>query len=175
MVTTDSEELADRLKQLRVHGSHPKYYHPMVGGNFRLDALQAAVIRVKLNYLDQWTEARQANAARYRTLFLDAGLGTTVELPAETQDRHIYNQFVIRVPARRDALKEHLAAAGIGSEIYYPVPLHLQPCFEGLGYRKGDFPEAEAAAGRTLALPIYPELTEAQQAYVVEQIERFRF
>jgi dTDP-4-amino-4,6-dideoxygalactose transaminase len=173
MVTTGSEELAGRMRILRGHGASPKYYHQFVGGNFRLDALQAAIIRVKLDHLDQWTRARQENARTYRRLVEAAGIGDRIVLPVEREDRHIYNQFVIRVDDGRDELRAALNAAGIGSEIYYPVPLHLQECFAYLGYDHGDFPEAEKAAQTTLALPIYPELTEAQQGYVVETIQAF--
>jgi dTDP-4-amino-4,6-dideoxygalactose transaminase len=172
LVTTTSAELAHRLKLIRNHGMEPKYYHHIVGANFRIDALQAAVLRVKLPYLAAWSEARRANATRYRALFAGAGL-SDVTLPVEAPDRtHIYNQFVIRGP-KRDALKAHLDAAGIGTEIYYPVPFHLQECFAGLGYKPGAFPVAEAAALSSLALPIYPELTEAQQAAVVGAIRTF--
>ena len=173
IVTTDDPQACQRLTISRVHGAQPKYYHRVVGGNFRLDALQAAIVAVKLDYLDDWTGARQVNAARYRHLFESAGLTDRVALPAEKQARHVYNQFVIRVAGGRDALRTFLGEQGIGSEVYYPVPLHRQPCFEGLGYRAGAFPVAEAAADQTLALPIYPELTESQQAYVVEQIDAF--
>jgi dTDP-4-amino-4,6-dideoxygalactose transaminase len=172
-VTTNDASLAHRLRLLRNHGMEPKYYHHLVGGNFRLDALQAAVLRVKLPHLDAWTAGRQRNAARYRALFADEQLTDTVRLPLEAADRtHIYNQFVIRVP-ERDRLKAHLDAAGIGTEVYYPVPFHLQKCFASLGYSRGAFPHAEAAAQDSLALPIYPELTEAQQATVVQAITRF--
>jgi dTDP-4-amino-4,6-dideoxygalactose transaminase len=148
----------------------PKYYHHMVGGNFRIDALQAAILRVKAPHLDAWTEARRLNAARYRRLFADAGLADRVTLPIEPDDRrHIFNQFVIRVPDR-DGLKRHLDERGIGNEIYYPVPFHLQPCFAGLGYRAGAFPHAERAASETIAIPIYSELSEAQQRTVVAAI-----
>lgn len=173
MVVCHDADLAERLRVLRVHGSAPKYYHALVGGNFRLDALQAAILSVKLPHLDAWTRARRENAARYRALFAAAGLETAVGLPAEGPYRHIYNQFVIRVPGRRDALRDFLQAAGVGSEVYYPVPLHRQGCFAGLDYPAGSLPEAERAAAETLALPIYPELTEAQQAYVVETIGAF--
>lgn len=172
IVTTDSDARWEKLKIMRVHGSHPKYVHRFIGGNFRLDALQAAVVAVKLRYLDDWTAARQENAATYRKLFADADL-PSIQLPAEKQNRHIYNQFVIRVPDRRDELRQYLQQRGVGTEIYYPVPLHLQECFAYLQHREGDFPAAEAAARQTLALPIYPELTDEQQGYVVEKIEDY--
>jgi dTDP-4-amino-4,6-dideoxygalactose transaminase len=176
MITTSSEKTAEDLKVLRNHGSKPKYYHKRVGVNSRLDALQAAVLRVKLRHLDAWSERRKANADRYRALFAARGFsapGGPVVLPAETAGyRHIYNQFVIMAD-RRDALREHLAAAGIGTEIYYPLPLHLQECYGSLGYRPGDFANSEAAARRSLALPIYPELTEEMQTYVVDRIAAF--
>ena len=172
IVTTNSDQWFDRLKVMRVHGSQPKYYHRFIGGNFRLDALQAAVVSVKLNHLDEWTSARQENADTYRRLFADAGLDS-VQLPVEKQNRHIYNQFVIRVSEQRDELRRFLLDNGIGTEVYYPVPLHLQDCFAYLPYREGDFPNSEQAANQTLALPIYPELTKAQQSYVVEKIEEF--
>ncbi|BBO86967.1 DegT/DnrJ/EryC1/StrS family aminotransferase [Desulfosarcina ovata] len=173
IVTARDPAVYEHLKILRVHGGHAKYYHHYVGGNFRLDALQAAIVAIKLAYLDGWSAARKANAARYRELFAAAGLMDRIHLPVEKESRHIYNQFVIRVDKRRDALKDHLTAQSIGSEVYYPVPLHLQACFAPLGYAAGDFPVAEAAARSTLALPIYPELTEAQQAYVVDTIAAF--
>ncbi len=173
MVTTNSEEFHAKLRKLRVHGSHPKYYHQLVGGNFRLDAFQAAVVSVKLKYLDRWTKARQENARHYRSLFEAAGLADRVQLPVEKETRHIYNQFVIRVKENRDDLRRFLSDAGIGTEVYYPVPLHLQECFSDLGYKIGDFPAAEHAALHTLALPIYPELSSDQMAYVVERIKAF--
>jgi len=173
MVTTSSDILYEKLKVLRVHGSDPKYYHSVVGGNFRLDALQAAVILVKFPYLEEWISARRANARRYRELFGQEGLDGSIKLPAEKDGRHVYNQFVISVQSRRDELRRSLAEAGIGTEVYYPVPLHLQPCLEYLGGKEGDFPKAEAAAEKTLALPIYPELTDEQQAYVVQKIKTF--
>ena len=173
IVTAGDPQVYERLKILRVHGSKPKYYHKVVGGNFRLDALQAAIVAVKLDYLDGWTSARQDNAARYRELFASAGLTDRVHLPVEKENRHIYNQFVIRVDAGRDELRSYLGEQGIGTEVYYPVPMHLQDCFSELGYQMGDFPVAEQAANQTLALPIYPELTESQQAYVVEKIGAF--
>ena len=164
---------AHKVRLLRNHGMEPKYFHKMVGGNFRLDAIQAAVLRVKLPHLAGWTDGRRANAARYRQLFADAGLTDLVSLPAERADRfHIYNQFVVRVPDR-DGLKRHLDAAGVGTEIYYPVPFHRQECFAGLGYKPGDFPHAEMAAAEVLALPIYPELAAEQQQYVVDQIAAY--
>jgi dTDP-4-amino-4,6-dideoxygalactose transaminase len=171
MVLTNDGTLADRMRILRSHGSQPKYYHHVVGGNFRLDALQAAVLRVKLKYLAGWSKARRENAERYRVLFEEARLGDTVALP-EDKPGHIYNQFVIRCP-QRDAVQRFLRERGVGTEVYYPLPLHLQPCFKDLGYRDGDFPEAEAAAGETLALPIYPELPESAQQYVVTQVRAF--
>jgi len=171
LVTTNDAALAESLRVLRVHGSKPKYYHKVVGGNFRLDALQAAVLRVKLKHLPAWTAGRRANADRYRKLFGEAGLGGKVVLPADVPG-HIYNQFVIRVEGR-DKLQAHLTEQRIGTEIYYPVPLHLQECFGGLGYRKGDLPVSEEMAATTLALPIYPELTEAQQRTVVDAIAGF--
>jgi dTDP-4-amino-4,6-dideoxygalactose transaminase len=173
IVTATDAEICHRLKVLRVHGSEPKYYHKLIGGNFRLDALQAAIVAIKLDFLDQWTRSRRSNAARYRELFAAAGLTERVGLPVEKQDRHIYNQFVVRIKDGRDDLRLFLGGQGIGTEVYYPVPLHLQDCFSGLGHGPGDFPVAETAADQTLALPIYPELTDAQQEYVVEQIRAF--
>ncbi|MBN1425745.1 DegT/DnrJ/EryC1/StrS family aminotransferase [Candidatus Fermentibacteria bacterium] len=185
MVTTNSSEIADRLRVLRNHGASPKYYHRLMGGNFRLDALQAAVLRVKLFHLDRWTEGRQHNAAAYRRLFTSANLVETgdcagvlgrdfpVALPYEAASRrHIYNQFVIRATSRDD-LVAHLKARGIGHEIYYPVSLHQQECFADLGYPAGAFPESERAAAETVALPIYPELTPSMQEAVVAAIAEF--
>jgi dTDP-4-amino-4,6-dideoxygalactose transaminase len=170
LVTTNDDGFAKRARLLRTHGMEPRYYHHVVGANFRMDALQAAVLRVKARHLAAWTSARRANAARYRTLFRDAGLLDRVTLPSEPFDRwHIFNQFVIRT-TDRDGLKAHLDERGIGTEIYYPVPFHLQPCFANLGYRHGDFPKAERAAAESLALPIYGELTAAQQEAVVGAI-----
>jgi dTDP-4-amino-4,6-dideoxygalactose transaminase len=170
MVVVQDAERADRLRVLRVHGSKPKYYHALLGGNFRLDTLQAAIVGAKLPHLDAWTAARQANAERYRKLFTAAGLVDRgiVALPHVLPDvRHIFNQFVIRVPDR-DRLRAWLQERGVGNEVYYPVPLHLQQCFAQLGYHAGDFPESERAARETLALPIYPELSEKQACYVVD-------
>ncbi len=172
MVTTNSGELAAKLRRLRVHGMERKYYHEEVGINGRLDALQAAVLRVKLRHLDDWTAGRQSNARHYRHLFRRPGLQQLVRCPVEPQGlRHVFNQFVIRVPAEhRDRLRNHMSEQGIGTEIYYPVPLHLQPCFKELGYRPGCFPESERAAAETIALPVFPELTEAQRDAVVASI-----
>jgi dTDP-4-amino-4,6-dideoxygalactose transaminase len=171
-VTATDAAIAKTLRLIRTHGMEPKYYHHLVGANFRIDAMQAAVLRVKLPHLAAWTEARRRNAARYRALFAEAGL-SDVTLPVAAPDRtHIYNQVVIRAP-QRDALRAHLDAHGIGTEIYYPVPFHLQDCFKALGYARGAFPVAEAQAGDSLALPIYPELNEAQQAAVVNAIRTF--
>jgi len=171
LVTTNDAALAESLRVLRMHGMKPKYHHSVVGGNFRLDALQAAVLRVKLKHLPAWTAGRRANAQRYRSLFGAVGLGTKVVSPSDVPG-HIYNQFVIRVE-NRDRLQAHLTEQGIGTEVYYPVPLHLQKCFSGLGYRKGDLPVSEEMALTTLALPIYPELSEAQQREVVAGIAAF--
>lgn len=173
LVTTNDDRLADRVRLLRGHGMQPKYYHRLVGGNFRLDALQAAVLRAKTPHLAAWTTARRRNAERYAALFTELGVLDRVTLPIERPHcYHIYNQFVVRVH-RRDDLRAHLSAAGIGTEIYYPVPFHVQECFQDLGYRPGDFPVAEAAARDSLALPIYGELSEPQQRQVVSAIAAF--
>jgi dTDP-4-amino-4,6-dideoxygalactose transaminase len=173
MVVTNDAQLAEKLMVLRVHGSKPKYYHTMVGGNFRLDALQAAILRVKLKYLDQWTAQRRQNAARYRRFFAEAGPSTSERLVCpDDVAGHIYNQFVIHC-SDRDALREFLKSHDVGTEVYYPVPLHLQDCFGPLGYRNGDFPHSEAAARESLAIPVFPEITETQQRYVVDTIATF--
>ena len=170
LITTNDGTLATRARLMRVHGMEPKYVHRLVGGNFRMDELQAAVLRVKAPHLAAWTEARRLNAARYIRLFNEAGLGDRLTVPVEPPGyRHIFNQFVVRT-ADRDGLKRHLDARGIGNEIYYPVPFHLQPCFANLGYRVRDFPEAERAANESLAIPIYGELTVEQQQAVVGAI-----
>jgi dTDP-4-amino-4,6-dideoxygalactose transaminase len=189
MVVTNDARRAERLAMVRTHGSRPKYYHQIVGGNFRLDALQAAIVTAKLPHLDAWTEGRRRNAERYDRLFGASriAVATTREvtggsdyasgvvqvvLPASGPDRHVFNQYVIRV-ASRDALKQFLHDNGIATEIYYPVPMHLQQCFADLGHGVGDFPASEKAALETLALPIYPELNEGQATYVVDSIEAF--
>jgi dTDP-4-amino-4,6-dideoxygalactose transaminase len=171
--TTQDPVLAEKMRVLRVHGGKPKYFHALIGGNFRIDELQAAVLEVKLKYLDGWTEARQRNAAFYNAAFAAAGLGERLVTPtAMPGQRHIFNQYIVRA-ARRDALKAWLAQCNIGTEIYYPVPLHLQECFAYLGHEVGDFPESERAAAETLALPVYPELSEAQLTHVVSSITEF--
>ncbi|CAN5764755.1 DegT/DnrJ/EryC1/StrS family aminotransferase [soil metagenome] len=167
LVTTNSDRLAHELRLLRNHGAELKYFHSRIGGNFRLDALQAAVLRVKLPYLTEWTEARRANARRYDELFAAAGLAGRIVLPSEMPGyRHIFNQYIVRLPDR-DRVRAYLGEHGIGTEIYYPVPFHLQECFATLGHSRGDFPHSEAAADSTLALPIYGELTFDQQEAVV--------
>ena len=173
MVTTDREDHYEYLKIMRTHGASPKYYHAVIGGNFRLDALQAAILSVKLKYLDGWTGRRIENASLYRHLFQKKGLEEFLSLPLEKEKRHIYNQYVIRVKNRRDELKQFLSERGIGSEIYYPVPLHMQDCFKYLNYRPEDYPLSAHAAAKTLALPIYPELSEEQIFYVVDIIDSF--
>ena len=173
LLVTNDDRLAKQARLLRTHGMEPKYYHHLVGANFRMDALQAAVLRVKAPHLGGWTQRRRANAARYLELFSAAGLSEVVRLPQVPSDRqHIFNQFVICTP-ERDALKKHLDAAGIGNEIYYPVPFHLQPCFAHLGYRRGQFPNAERAAAESLAIPVYGELSADQQEYVVSTVASF--
>jgi dTDP-4-amino-4,6-dideoxygalactose transaminase len=174
LITTNDPEMAEKLRILRAHGAKKKYYHDRIGINSRLDSLQAAILRVKFRYLDQWAAARRKNAHRYRELFDEALIASgAVRLPVESSSAlHVYNQFVIRA-RDRDKLKNYLAENGVGTEIYYPVPLHAQPCFEELGHRIGDFPESELAAEETLAIPIYPELSESAQTYVVEKIDSF--
>jgi dTDP-4-amino-4,6-dideoxygalactose transaminase len=194
LVTANDGELAERVRVLRVHGSRPKYHHGLVGGNFRLDEVQAALLRVRLRRLDAATAARQRNAELYTRLFCEAQLaaapasagasapaaaeappGARLALPARCEGRHIYNQFVVRVhgEGQRDLLREHLAARKVGTEIYYPIPLHLQKCFEPLYGAEGDLPESERAAKETLALPIFPDLSEEEIAYVVGQVAEF--
>lgn len=173
LVTTNDPDLAQLLVDLRVHGMRPRYVHHTVGGNFRLDALQAAVLRAKLPYLDGWNQARRENAQRYRRLFTEAGLDAVVQLPEELPDRgHTYHQYVVRVP-ERDQLRAFLAERHIGTEVYYPIPLHLQACFAHLGYGPGSFPEAERAAQEVLALPIFPELTAEEQERIVAAFAAF--
>jgi dTDP-4-amino-4,6-dideoxygalactose transaminase len=169
LITSRNEELAAKVRMLRVHGSRNKYLHELIGFNSRLDSLQAAILGVKLDYLDGWSQARAAHASAYTQAFtgcealqppLDAGRG-----------RHVWNQYVLRVlRGSRDELKEYLARAGVGSEIYYPIPLHMQPCFASLGYREGDLPESEGAARTSLAIPVYPEMTRAQQDHVIDAV-----
>ena len=173
MVTTNNLATAQRLKMLRVHGSRKRYYYDTVGTNSRLDELQAAVLRVKLKYLDAWTERRITNARRYDRLLARAGLGEVVKLTRiEETNQSVYNQYVILVKYR-DELREHLTSAGIGTEVYYPMPLHLQKCYASLGHRKGDFPVSEKVSRETLALPIFAELKTSEQEYVVSTIEKF--
>lgn len=191
LVTTNDDELARILTIKRVHGGEPKYYHKVIGGNFRLDTIQAAVVSVKLPYLNSWSAKRRENAARYTALFIDAGLAeetgktkldsrNNVLLPKAVYENlsstvtnyHIYNQYIIRVEDR-DAIREFLTKNEIATEIYYPVPFHLQECFSDLGYKRGDFPVSEFAADKSLALPIYPELSDEQLQYVVQKIAEF--
>lgn len=190
LVTTNNEALGEKLHILRVHGGHPKYYHKIIGGNFRLDAIQAAVLNVKLPYLDSWSEQRRKNAAQYVAFFKEAGLAedegrlnfdnkNKVLLPkavycdSGVKNYHIYNQFIIRVQNKRDELRKFLSDNSIGNEIYYPVPFHIQECFADLNYKLGDFPNSEEAANTSIALPIFPELTTEQLKYVVDKIKEF--
>lgn len=173
-MTTSDDEIAEKLFALRVHGSKERYYHKWVGLNSRLDGFQGAILRVKLPHLDTWSASRKANADRYRELFENAGLSEQIGLPFERDNcRHIYNQFVIRVPGHRDELRAFLTECGVGTDIYYPVPLHLQECFAYLGGKQGDLPEAERAANETLALPVYPEMRHEQQDHVVGSIRKY--
>jgi dTDP-4-amino-4,6-dideoxygalactose transaminase len=182
LVTTDNAEMAAHMRRLRNHGSSRRYVHEEVGWNSRLDAMQAAILRVKLNYVESWNDARRQRAAAYDRLFAEAGLTSADQQPESaapvrlprTSERahHVFHQYVIRA-YRRDELREFLAARKIATEIYYPIPLHLQPCFVSLGYREGDFPEAERAAKEVLALPMFPELTEDEQRRVVASIADF--
>ena len=174
-LTTTRDDLAKSLKLLRVHGMEPRYYHQVIGVNSRLDSIQAAVLRVKLPHLDAWTTARQANAARYDELFAGYDLAGAVTVPGEeSRGRHVWNQYVVRIAGgSRDALRAHLSKHGVGTEIYYPVPLHVQQCFAHLGWRPGDLPHTEQAATETLALPIFPELTAAEQRTVVARVAEF--
>ena len=169
MVVTNDDALAEKLRILRVHGGEPKYYHSIIGGNFRIDEIQAAVLNVKFRHLEDWHRGRQRNAAYYDRAFSRSGAAQVVTPTARPGYRHIYNQYVIRVPDR-DRLRAYLGEQGVGTEIYYPVPLHMQKCFAYLGHKPEDFPESARAAGETLALPIYPELAEAQLQYVVDTI-----
>ena len=173
MVTMSSEADYNQIKALRVHGSNLKYYHKLIGGNFRLDALQAGVVLAKLQYLDQWTEKRRENARTYNQLFKEKGIADQLILPLEVIPRHVYNQYVIRVNNNRDELRSFLTENNIFTEIYYPLPLHLQDCFASLEYKKGAFPESEKAANDTIALPIFPELAKEQLVYVTEKINEF--
>ena len=173
IMTTDDQGLAESLSMLRVHGSRVRYLHEAVGINSRLDALQAAILHVKLKYLDQWNEGRRRNADRYQRLFTQANLLDRVTLPPTASGNfHVYNQYTVRVP-RRDELRDFLREKGIGSEVYYPLPMHLQNCYQDLGHRKGSFPLSEQAAQEVLSLPVYAELTEAQQSYVVEMMAEY--
>ena len=174
-LTTTRDDVAATLRLLRVHGMEPRYYHDLIGINSRLDSIQAAVLRVKLPHLDSWTSLRQENAARYAAVFASYELDAHITVPTdEARGRHVWNQYVIRIAGgQRDALRQHLAAHKVGTEIYYPVPLHLQKCFRDLGWSQGDLPETERAAEETLALPIFPELTTAEQHTVVARIAEF--
>jgi len=175
LVTTSNGDFASRLKRLRTHGGLTEYEHEEVGVNSRLDALQAAVLRVKLPHLDEWSNMRAQRAAIYSELLEQADLGFDLKTPVvRPNNRHIFHQYVVRVPQQRDALSDHLKSHDIGTKVYYPIPLHLQQCFAFLGYKPGDFPEAERAALETMALPMFPEITDAQQEYVVKTIQSFK-
>lgn len=174
MVVTNDEPLAARVRKLRVHGGATEYQHEEVGINSRLDAIQAAVLRVKLKYLDEWSDARRSKAALYDDLIHEADHSGRFVLPfVRPEAQHIFHQYVIRAPGYRDELIEHLSHHGVGNKIYYPVPLHMQQCFAYLNYKQGEFPEAERAARETVALPCFPELTEQQQRYVAEVLSKF--
>jgi len=176
MIVTSNQALRDRLRKLRVHGGVTEYEHDEIGINSRLDALQAVVLKVKMDHLDEWSEARRQKALSYNRLFLEAGLDKYIRLPfVAPGNQHIFHQYVVRIPQHRDSLLKHLFENGVGSKVYYPIPLHLQKCFAYLGYKNGDFPEAERASLETLALPCFPELNEEQQRYVVEVIGKFPF
>lgn len=173
LVTTDDDDLAERLRIYRVHGAKPKYFHKVVGGNFRLDAIQAAILRVKLKYVDDWSDRRAKNAAKYAVKIRDAGIGEDdLGLPEVVEDRHVFHQFVIRTQDR-DSLQQALSNRGIGTQVYFPLPLHRQECFADLGYAEGSLPESEAAARETLAVPVYPELTDAQMDFIVMAMSEF--
>jgi dTDP-4-amino-4,6-dideoxygalactose transaminase len=173
MVTTSRSGLAEKIRSLRVHGSLKRYYHDEIGCNSRLDALQAGILEIKLRHLNQWTNGRQENAKRYEKLFHELELKEFVQIPTSLPENvHVYNQYVVRVK-KRDELRAFLSQNDIGSEVYYPVPLHLQKCYEFLGHKKGDFPESEKAALETLALPVYPELSPDQIQFVAETIKKF--
>jgi dTDP-4-amino-4,6-dideoxygalactose transaminase len=175
IVTTSNDDFAARLRRLRAHGGSTEYQHEEVGINSRLDELQAAVLRVKFPRLDRWSDERAQKAERYTELLKKADLSFPLTTPQVRPDgRHIFHQYVIRVPRNRDALMAHLKTRGVGSKVYYPIPLHRQECFSYLGYQEGDFPESESAARETVALPAYPELTDEQQVYVVDSIASFR-
>jgi len=173
MVTMTSKDIYNKVKALRVHGSNLKYYHKVVGGNFRIDALQASIVLAKFKYLEQSTEKRRKNAQFYSQLFKEKKIADCLTLPLEVFPRHVYNQYVIRVKRNRDELRSFLSEKNISTEIYYPLPLHLQKCFASLGYKEGTFPESEKAANESIALPIFPELSQDQLTYVVEKIDEF--
>ena len=173
LCTTNDAALAEKLQIFRAHGSKPKYYHKYVGGNFRIDAMQAAILNVKIKYLDSWTKARQENADTYTKLFDQAGLKSKVRTPwVRSGDRHIYNQYVIAVD-NRDNLKKYLAENGVETEIYYPLSMHMQECFQYLGYKQGNFPVSEKSSNSTLAIPVYPEVSKNDLEYVVQTISKF--
>ena len=175
MISTNDEAIAQRLRRLRVHGGRTEYQHEELGVNSRLDGLQAAVLRVKLAHLDEWSAARRARAAHYDKLFAAADLPFELTTPhVRREGHHVYHLYVVRVPQQRDALMAYLNEFGIGTKVYYPIPLHLQECFRYLGYNQGDFPESESAANETFALPLFPELNEEQQEYVVNTMRNFR-